>query len=305
MDASSAARREQRILGISIAVILTAGLLGVVFGLLSGSLSIVFDGFFSLVDASMTGLAILVSRLIARPLSSRFQFGFWHLEPVVLAINGSLLMLVSLYALINAVGTIFAGGRAIEFGWAMLYAAALTVIGFAMALWTKRANREVGSEFVALDSKGWLMSSSVSCALLVSFAAAYLMTGTDLEPYVVYADPAILAVLCLVLLPVPARTVASAIREFLMMAPSDLDHSVRAAASAAVSRYGFSEARTYVAKFGRGRTIEVHFVVPAGYRIETIDWTDRIRQEISDAVGFEGPDRWLIVTFTADPKWAC
>jgi predicted Co/Zn/Cd cation transporter (cation efflux family) len=116
-------RSEQSILQISIAVtILVAGF---------GSFSIVFDGVYMLADAAMSGLALLVSRLIAlsalpeQPrgkLRDRFTMGFWHLEPMVLGLNGMMLTGVAIYALINAVGSLMDGGRDLEFSYAIFYA---------------------------------------------------------------------------------------------------------------------------------------------------------------------------------------
>ena len=49
------AAAEQRILKLSIAVTVALAAFGVFFGLTSGSLSIVFDGLFSVIDAAMSG----------------------------------------------------------------------------------------------------------------------------------------------------------------------------------------------------------------------------------------------------------
>ena len=57
-------RSEQGVLRLSIAVTLFIAVIGVGFGLASGSFSIVFDGVYSLVDASMSGLSLVVVRLI-------------------------------------------------------------------------------------------------------------------------------------------------------------------------------------------------------------------------------------------------
>ena len=74
------ATAEQRLLKLSIAVTIGVALVGVVFGLLSGSMSIVFDGVFSAIDAAMSGLALFVSRLVTRVTENRrFQFGYWHI----------------------------------------------------------------------------------------------------------------------------------------------------------------------------------------------------------------------------------
>ena len=71
---------EQRLLKLSIGVTVLVSLFGVVFGLLSGSLSIMFDGVFSAIDAAMSGLALFASRLVSRDqLNRHFQFGYWHI----------------------------------------------------------------------------------------------------------------------------------------------------------------------------------------------------------------------------------
>src|SRR5690606_1607681 len=55
---------DEGILRISIAVTLFVTLLGVAFGLLAASLTILFDAVYELLDVVMTGLALLVARLI-------------------------------------------------------------------------------------------------------------------------------------------------------------------------------------------------------------------------------------------------
>src|SRR3981189_3492270 len=106
---------EQRMLRLSIGVTVVVSLFGVVFGLLSGSLSIVFDGVFAPLDAPMSGLALFVSRLVSREGDNRrFQFGYWHIEPMVLAFNGGTLMLLCFYAFLNAADRILGGRRPLD-----------------------------------------------------------------------------------------------------------------------------------------------------------------------------------------------
>ncbi|MDF3607325.1 cation transporter [Paracoccus sp. DMF-8] len=111
-------RSEQDILRISIIVTFVLAGVGVGFGLLAGSASIVFDGVYSLMDASMTVLALIVSRLITSSmaeasrakLARHFTMGFWHLEPMVLGLSGVMLMGAAIYALITAIGSLDVGG---------------------------------------------------------------------------------------------------------------------------------------------------------------------------------------------------
>ncbi|WP_182087158.1 cation transporter [Aureimonas sp. ME7] len=296
-------KAEQSVLKRSIAATILVGSFGVVFGALSGSLSIVFDGVFSVVDASMTFLALLVTRLIARHSSRRFQMGFWHLEPMVLLFNGGLLTLLSFYAFVNAVATLLAGGRELVFDWAIGYAVVTVAICLSMFLYGRRKNREIRSDFLAFDVKGWAMSGLVTAALLVAFVVATLLEGSAYEHWTPYVDPAVLAVLTLGLVPVPLRTVMEALKDIFLVAPAELDIRVREIADAALARHGFTEARTYVAKVGRSRFVELHFVVPADHPAQTLRDFDRVREEIGEAIGGAARDRWLTVSFTADPKW--
>lgn len=53
-------KTEQSVLRLSIAVTFLLAAAGIVFGLLSGSFAIVFDGVYALTDAIMTIVALLV-----------------------------------------------------------------------------------------------------------------------------------------------------------------------------------------------------------------------------------------------------
>jgi cation diffusion facilitator family transporter len=298
------AAAEQRLLKLSIGVTVVIALFGVVFGLLSGSLSIVFDGVFSAIDAAMSGLALFVSRLVTQESDNRrFQFGYWHIEPMVLAFNGGTLMLLCFYAFINAVDSFLAGGRQLAFDWAIAYAVVVCAICFGMFFYERHSNRRIGSDFVRLDAQSWLMSASITSALLVAFAIAWSMIGTRFAPYTPYADPLVLAVLTLVLVFVPIRTVRRALAEILLITPPELDQHVRGVMEAVVARYGFKSYTSYVAKVGRAQFIEIHIAVTPDWPLNSIATADAIRREIAEAIGEESPQRWLTIDFTADPRW--
>lgn len=57
---------ERTVLRFSIVVTVVLAIVGIAFGVLSGSYAIVFDGFYSLTDAFMSGVALLVAMLIHR-----------------------------------------------------------------------------------------------------------------------------------------------------------------------------------------------------------------------------------------------
>ncbi len=308
-----AMQTEQAILRISIAVTFLLATAGIVFGLLAGSFAIVFDGVYALTDATMTIVALLVSNLIAASTASgpstnrlvkHFTMGFWHLEPMVLGLNGVLLIGAATYALINAIGSIMSGGRLLAFDYAILYAVLTMLVAFGMAIYGKRANRDLNSAFVALDAKAWLMAGGLSAALFVAFAFGYAIQGTKLAWLLPYVDPVALAVVCLIVIPIPIGTIKQAFADILLVTPADLKSHVDSIAEGITRRYGFSSYRSYVARVGRGRQIELYFVVPKGEPAKELEEWDRIRDEIGDAIGDDTPDRWLTIAFTTDPEWA-
>lgn len=304
---------EPSFLRMSIAATAVVAAFGIIFGLLSGSFSIAFDGVYSLADAGMTVMALWVSSLIAKSatgntvagrMRDRFTMGFWHLEPIVLLLNGTLLIVVAIYALINAVISVLRGGHELQFGFAIVYAAFTVVVCMIMALTGVRVNRKLQSDFIALDVKAWIMSGGIAFALLLAFLLGFGARGTPLGWISAYVDPVVLALVCIVIIPLPIGIVRQALSDILLITPEDLKAHVDRVAHEVVRRQGFLTYRAYVAKVGRATQIELYFIVPRNLPPRTIEAWDRVRDEVGEAIGGEGHDRWLTIAFTADLEWA-
>lgn len=304
---------ESTVLKRSIAITLFLAAIGISFGLLARSAAIVFDGIYELFDAGMTGFALLVARLIAAShasgaeaskLNQRFTMGFWHLEPMVLALNGTLLISASIYALVNAIDSFMNGGRLIAFDFALAYAVLSLTTELSAGLYVRRANRAIGSDLLALDAKSWLMSASMTVGLIIAFAFGALVEGTRHAWMAPYIDPAILAIVSLILIPIPIRTLTRAMKDILLVTPRDLMAHVENVAQHIVVRHGFEGFRAYVAKVGRGRQIELYFLVARNGPARRIEEWDAMRDEIAAELGGDNPDLWLTIAFTTDPEWA-
>jgi predicted Co/Zn/Cd cation transporter (cation efflux family) len=222
---------------------------------------------------------------------------------MVLGLNGILLMGAAIYALITAIGSLLAGGRELAFDQAIIYAVVTMFAAIGMAIFDTRANRSIRSGFVALDAKAWMMSAALTAALLVAFIFGFMIQGTSLKWMSPYIDPAALAIVCLIVIPIPIGTVRQALADALLVTPPDLMRHVEAIAAQIVLRYQFLSYRAYVARVGRGRQIELYFIVPMGLPAKRLEEWDKIRDEIGDAIGNDTPDRWLSIVFTTDQAW--
>lgn len=293
---------EARVLGASLALTVVVAVGGIVCGLISGSMAIIFDGLFSGIDAAMTAVALQVARLVRRETDMRHQFGYWHFEPLVLALNSCVLMLLCTYAFVNAVAGLMSGGHVTELGLALIYSGLVSVGCIAMYLYQRSANRSLRSDLVSLDMQGWLMSGVISVALLGSFGLAILLRGTQFAGFAAIADPLVLALLAPLLLIGPVRAARKAFREVFMITPPALDLQVRTALDAVAARKGFVSYTSYSTKVGRAEFVELYIQLPP-HSPAAVEELDALRHEIELALGDSRHERWLTVSFTADPRW--
>ena len=296
-------RGEQILLKQSTVLMFAVAIAGIVTGFISGSQSILFDGFFSLIATCIKVLMLITAQLIAKESNQRFQFGFWHLEPMVLLIEGSFLLLIAIYAFLNGVFGIINGGREIELGLVILYAAVFTVIEFGYYFWVRRKNRTLKSTLIQFDNISWLVDAMLSVGLLISFLTALALTHQGYAQWAAYVDPAILIVLALSMLAPAFKILKPALRDVLGIAPDALDDKVREALEIASARHGFEGYKSYVQKHGRARFIEIHIVLPSGYPLTSVKTLDALREEIAELLGKADSARWLTISFTGDRRW--
>jgi len=287
----------------SVVLAAVLGVVALLVGLVAGSMAIIYDGLFSVIGVAMGLLTLWVARLVNRDEDRTFQYGYWHIEPMMLTLYGGMMMVLCLYGFVESVLTLMSGGREVELGWAVGYAAVMTVVCFAMYLHERRANRVAESELLDLDARDWLISALSTVAVLVGFLIAFWMKSTPYAAFVPYVDPTVVAVLCLAMLPVPVATVRRAASEVLLMTPSDLDARVRDVMEDVVARHGFAGFTSYSAKVGRGRFVEIHVIVPPDRPIGQVGELDAVRAEVEAALEGLGGNQWLTVDFTGDERW--
>jgi len=293
---------EQATLKFSIALTVCLGVLGVASGLITGSQAIIFDGMFSFVDVLPTIVSLLVVKLIDRGTSQRFQFGYWHLEPLVGVLRDSILTVACIYAAVDAVKSLASGGHEVEYGLAAWWAGALCAIGLLMTLMLRRRARKLQSPMLELDARSWAVSTSLSFALLVGFVVAQAFAGTPLQGWVPYLDAIALLSMALIMMPMPMIGLWRSISDVLQVAPGELDARVHEVMDSVVKERGFLDYSSYIAKVGRGRFVEIHILVSPESRVD-IAMADAIRADVSSRLNAATPTFWLTIDFTADRRW--
>ncbi|KQH87268.1 cation diffusion facilitator family transporter [Vibrio sp. Vb2880] len=212
---------ENRVLTLSALFASMFAVAGLVVGLLVGSLVIVFDGVYSLVSLLLTILSLVAARYIRKPSDSEFPFGRALFEPAVIAVKGTVILMLVCYSLYSAIGSMFTGGREVDASIATVFGA-INVIGCAIAWWYMVSlSKKHSSGLIGAEVKQWQMDTLLSLAVTVGFVVAWLMTLTPMANYAVYADPVMMLAMSFYFIKVPFDMLRSAMREIFLMSPSE------------------------------------------------------------------------------------
>ncbi|ANQ28801.1 cation diffusion facilitator family transporter [Vibrio natriegens] len=213
-------RNENHILTIS--ALLASGFAagGMVLGLLVGSIVIVFDGVYSLVSLLLTLLSLAASYYISKPSKSVFPFGKAVLEPIVIAIKATVILIVVLFSLYSAISALMTGGREVDASIATIFGV-VNVLGCGYAWWfMAKRSRNYSSGLIEAETKQWQMDTLLSVAVTVGFVAAWLVSLSPFAQYAAYADPLMMLLMGFYFLKVPFDMLCGALRELMMMTPS-------------------------------------------------------------------------------------
>jgi cation diffusion facilitator family transporter len=300
----AASRRDQRLLMFSIWASAGFAVLSSVWGILSGSSMIVFDGVYSFVSIGLSVLAVLALRFSRRGADERFPWGRDAAEPLVVVIKAATLGALCAYAAIGGIVDIVNGGREVAVGSAVVYAAVATLGGLVVGLVLRRATRD-SSDLVRAEAVEWLGDTLLSLGVLIGFLIAYVLVAAGRADVAAYIDPVMVTLVSLAFLWVPTKLIISGLREILSMAPeAEVLEQLRACVAAVEERYAFSESFLRASKVGNRMDIEIDFLVGAESPVRTIADSDTVRQDLFEQLATLGYERSLVVTFTADPRWA-
>jgi len=294
-------KAEQRSLAISLSAAGVLSVLGIAWGLSVSSQIILFDGAYGVIGVALSALTLHASNLVRRGPSSRYPFGREALGPLVLGVQGLVLLGAFGYAIIDAIQIILDGGGQTELGAALVYA----VLAFAGSLGVYLVLRRMGrhSELVAAEAAQWAAAVLLGLAMLIGFTAALLLQDSPWAWFAGYVDPILVLIAAAIIAPTPIGMLRTTIRELLEGAPgADIEQPITLAISETSAEHGLPQPQSVlIGKLGRKVYVEVDYLVAADR------WTladgDRIRRELLSRLQAPGLSFWLNVELHTDPDW--
>ena len=283
-----------------IAAVLFAAL-AVAWGLVTESRVVLFDGVYVLVGAALSGLALVASRAATAGPTQRsaVPFGREALTPLVIGVQGLVLLGTCAYAVLDAVGVLLSGGAEVAAGAVAAYAVLTAAGSWLVAAWLRR--RDPTSELLDVEARQWTAGAVLSLVVGVGALTAVVLRETTWAGVERYVDPVMVIVACAVIAPQPVRMVATMLSELLeAAAPSNVQEPVLATVAAVRTEHGLDEPDVRIGKVGRKLYVKVEFVVRPGER-DVAD-ADRVRRAVAAGLAGLPYDLWVNVELTTDAQ---
>lgn len=293
---------EKKILYISLAATLFFALFGTIWGLHTNSGMIIFDGIYSLISLGLTSLSLVILKEIQNHKEDkRFPFGKAHFEPLLIIFKSVMLMGMCLISSVNALSDILGGGRLVDPGLALIYAAINTLGCAAAALKIRSVNRDLNSALLDAEYNQWLGDTLLSLGVLLGFGVSYISQETDFSWISPYADPALVLLMSGIFIAFPIRSFISAFREFIYIEADDEHRRPVQSEAEQIARELEAEYKLRMVVVGREINIELNFLIKN--KSLMVREMDEIRRRLEKAALTIREQHWININFTELKEW--
>lgn len=265
------------------------GSIGVVWGIVSGSQMILLDGVYAIIGIVVSLLLLQASAMAEAGPNSRFPYGREAVTPLVIGLQGFILLATLVYALAEGVFTIRDGGSDVAPGPALVYA--VITSGASIVFWRWLLRRASTSDLLIAESTGWRVASLRGVGMLVGFVVLWILLDSSWSRAAPYVDPVMVIITCVAFLPAPIKMVRGTVRELLEGAPSaEIQQPVLEIVRAVCAEFEIDNPEVRMTKVGPKLYVEIDAAVRPD---ATIAQEDEVRTMIRTRLAALPFDLWL------------
>lgn len=295
----AALRRERTLLQASTATAAAFAVVGIAWGWWAESQVILLDGAYALIGLGLGLLSLRAARLVEAGPTPDYPFGREALAPLVVGIQGLVLLGTFGFAAFDSVGVILEGGSDTEVGSALLYG--VVTLAASLGIWWFLRSRAQDSELVRAEAAQWAAGWVLSTGMVIGFGLALALAGTSAAHLGRFADPVLVLLATAVILPTPVRMIRSMYGELLEGTPApEVSEPVHEAVHQVSSARNLPEPTTRIGKLGRKLYLELDYVVEPG---RVVGEADTVRRDLMQRLHKPGRLLWINVELHTDPDW--
>ncbi len=297
---------EKKLLIHSVILSIIFSVIGITAGLYTQSQMILLDGLYSFISVMLSFLSLATARFMGKSEWKKFPFGKSIVEPLVMIVKYSAILVVLAFSVVSAVYSIATGGSRVDTDTAMTYSLFSTFACVFMYLHLKRKSKKYNSYLLTAESSQWLFDTYASIGVLITFGIVVLLDRYRLfTQYLVYIDPIIVIVMSAGFAKHPISSIRSSLKDVLGVSPEgELAITLKEMTKDIEEKYQLKESFLRVTKRRKQLRVEIDFIVDENSLVQTIKQQDRVREELDSIMKPIKTDKWITVAFTSNRKWA-
>lgn len=297
---------EKKLLIHSVILSIVFSIIGITAGLYTQSQMIMLDGLYSFISVMLSSLSFASAKFMGKSEHKKFPFGKSIVEPLVMIVKYSTILVVLAASVVSAVYSIATGGRAVDTDTAITYSLFSTFACIFMYLHLKRKSRKYNSYLLTAESSQWLFDTYASVGVLITFGLVVLLNRYQLfTQYLVYIDPIIVIIMSASFAKLPMVSVRNALRDVLGVSPEgELAATLKNMTKDIEEKYQMKESFLRVTNRRKLLRVEIDFIVDENSLVQSIKEQDRVREELDAKMRLIKTDKWITVAFTSNRKWA-
>lgn len=295
----------KKLLVISIVAGTIYGGMALLFGLLISYNILLLDGVYTLIGAVMSFISLYIAKFIQLQDFERFPFGKEALMPLVVFIQYSIILLISIYGIIESLFDLFHKqpvnnspiGLYFSLGGAL----------YCLIFYSYFKRNPLTHPFYQVELEQWRFGFLFSSGVVASFVLSLLVQTSSYSALADYIDPVVSIGITLFFIVLSLTELKRAILELVSSTPKE---ELRERMLESVEQHlEGQEIETYLlrtAKVGNQIIVELDIVILPNSSLDSVTKQDTIRGTLYRTVKHQIEDHslWLNVNFVGDIKWA-
>jgi cation diffusion facilitator family transporter len=273
---------EKNILIISVIANFLLAVIALYYGIKTGSEAIMLDGYYSFAGFILALISLWVIKIVLKPESVTFNFGYSVIEPLFNLVKGLLILAVVLSSSIIAIELLLTGGNTPSFGESIIYFFISTITCFALTILFYYKNKNAPSPIIHVEYKNWLIDTVISASIGVAFITSYFLQNTSFASWIKYTDPVVTLLIIVLIIKLPLTTIKTGVKEILLSAPDkNVVGEINTVIKDVISGYDFKDYNFKATKTGREIYLLIHIrVINEKSGLCSLKTQDKVREEI-------------------------
>ena len=221
--------------------------------------SLLTDCLFDAADLVMIGPFLVLVPLLYKPVTEKHPYGYSQVESLFLLVKYSVLLALTCNLLVENVKLLVLGGHEVNAGKIAVFEFLVCIGCAAMYLVLNHYSKKYESETIKAELYMWKLDVVSSLGVAVAFVVQVLLLHTKLHFLTPYIDPAVAAVMAILLIREPVVVIFQSIKNLVLFAPEEeVLNQIRSIVDKHMKDYPYEVTFLDVIQTGRKIWVEVY-----------------------------------------------